>query len=282
MEAKRISRWIKMPTKKSKKKGRLWQKFRLIITRRKNRLYIKTSEKGKAKQIKPRTKNEKESLKGAIKEMKQSGVRKIDIKSEVKVDANQKQKPYYGRSAGGKTDHLNSPSLAHEAVYGKKPKMFLSGRTAHPQKLWKGIPVDKNLKSKWLKELNSIPNTTIRGSCSGHDRDRVSYVVLRLDPKHDKDARDVARRLNRVEGVYSKADIGREGRPRIVVAAKKWPGKKGWNSWWDRLSGRIRKETKHLDASSNHKGKELELGREKKKGPIGRHRPSGKPRGKNI
>lgn len=155
---------------------------------------------------------------------------------------------YYGRGQGGgaglglgRGGHLNSPSLAHKAVYGKEPSTYLRGRTTHPQKTWNGIPVDKQLKDSWLKKLNNINGVEIRGSCAGHDKDRVSYVTFRLDPNRDKEAKKIAKKLDQLKGTHAIADVGREGRPRIVVATKKWYGKKGWADWWKKTPDQINK-----------------------------------------
>jgi hypothetical protein len=150
--------------------------------------------------------------------------------------------PYYGRGDGrGKSDNLNSPSLAYKAIHGKVPKKYIPGKTAHPQKIWKGIPIDKELKTKWIKNLNSMKNIEMRGSCAGHGPDRTSYVVFRLKPGQDKRAVDVAKHLNKIPDIYSISDVGREGRPRIVAASKTYYGKKDWDKWWDKLPDSINK-----------------------------------------
>ena len=157
-----------------------------------------------------------------------------------------KRVPYYGRGSG-RGGHLNSPSLAYKAVHGKAPKEFLSGKTGHPQKLWKNIPVDKEIKVKWLKKLNTMKDIEMRGSCSGHGPNRTSYIVFRLPPKQDKYAKKVAKRLNKMRGVYSISDVGSEGRPRIVVASKTWHGHPGWENWWNNLPSRIEKNVVNLN-----------------------------------
>jgi hypothetical protein len=168
------------------------------------------------------------------------------IKKKRKAMVTRRPNGYYGRGQGGggglglgRGGHLNSPSLAHKAVYGKEPSTYLRGRTTHPQKMWNGIPVDKELKSSWLKKINSIKGIEVRGSCAGHDKDRVSYVTFRLDEKRDKEAKKIAKELSKKKDIYAIADVGAEGRPRIVVATKKWHGKKGWSSWWQKLPDNI-------------------------------------------
>lgn len=160
------------------------------------------------------------------------------IRKKRKTMGTRQPKDYYGRGQGG-GGHLNSVSLAHKAVYGKEPSTYLTGRTAHPQKIWKGIPVDKQLKDSWLKKLNTIKGVEIRGSCAGHNKERVSYVSFRLDQKRDKEAKKIAQKLNKLKGTHAIADVGREGRPRIIVATKKWHGKKGWADWWKKTPNQI-------------------------------------------
>lgn len=165
-----------------------------------------------------------------------------------------RREPYYGRGQGrglgmglGRGGHLNSPSLAYKAVHGKLPKEYISGKSAHPQKLWQGIPVDKELKTKWVKKLNTMKNIEMRGSCAGHGPDRTSYIVFRLKPSQDKNAKKVAQKLNKMPGVYSIADVGREGRPRIVAASKTYYGKKDWEQWWNKLPDKIDKSISGLN-----------------------------------
>jgi hypothetical protein len=167
------------------------------------------------------------------------------VKKPVKTKYKRRE-PYYGRGQGrglgmgaGRGGHLNSPSLAYKAIHGKEPKQYLPGKSAHPQKLWNGIPVDKELKTKWIKNLNNMKNIEMRGSCAGHGPDRTSYVVFRLKPGKDKYAKKVANHLNKIPGIYSIADIGGEGRPRIVAASKTYYGKKDWEKWWDKIPDRI-------------------------------------------
>jgi hypothetical protein len=46
---------------------------------------------------------------------------------------------------------------------------------------------------------------------------------------------------HQLKGTHAIADVGREGRPRIVVATKKWYGKKGWADWWKKTPDQINK-----------------------------------------
>jgi len=81
--------------KKKKKQSRLTsirQKFRIILTKRKNKLYVKTSPKGKAKEIKPKTAKEKKQLTKAIREMDKEGISKIDVKSDMNVEVSKNAK----------------------------------------------------------------------------------------------------------------------------------------------------------------------------------------------
>lgn len=148
---------------------------------------------------------------------------------------------------------LNSPSLAHLAVFGKKPDEFIRGRAGHPTKKWNGIDVDEHLKDKWLNELNGIKGIELRASCEGHYEDdvlRPTYLVFRLMPANDDKAGRVAKILSLEDGVYSIADKGSEGRPRIIAAAKPAYGSSGWEKFWSTLAGKIKnaveKGTKEL------------------------------------
>ena len=128
---------IKKEQKKSFKTLR--QRFRLILTRRKNKLYIKTSEKGNAKQIKPTNKRDKKNVRNTVKEMEKAGIRKIDMKSEVKVDVKKVNKK-----------KLNKDTSAIKKKMGKNTDSFIKGKKSKEaykktdEKLHKDL--DKKLK----------------------------------------------------------------------------------------------------------------------------------------
>jgi len=136
---------------------------------------------------------------------------------------------------------MNAPTFAYVTVYGKQPENWISGRTSHPQKNWKGIQVDTQLRDEWLDSLAAIPSTEVRASCAGHGSDRPTFVIFRLPPDQEHLSPAVASILNQRSGVFSKADIGAEGHPRICVASKLWSGRKGWAEWWKRLPQTIQK-----------------------------------------
>ena len=148
-------------------------------------------------------------------------------------------------STADRLGRMNSPTFAYMAVYGKVPEQWISGRTDYPEKPYKvpgrdvAVTIDEHLKPEWFDALNSIDELEIRASCEGHDAERVAYIVFRLRQENDAQAEEVSRRLNEVEGIYSRCDIGTEGRPRIVVAGKTWYGQDDWSSWWEELPMKI-------------------------------------------
>lgn len=84
----------KTKTKAKKKRfQRIREKFKIILTRRGNKLYYKTKENGRAKQVKPKNKTEKSQLNKVAKQMQKTGIQEIQVSSEVEVK----------RAAGGKT-----------------------------------------------------------------------------------------------------------------------------------------------------------------------------------
>lgn len=142
-----------------------------------------------------------------------------------------------------------SPSFAYELVYKKPAPSNRRGRPPFPveHKLWKGFTVDKHLKDKWLSDLNNIPNVEIRGSCEGHNKDWVSYVAFRLDPKYDNDKaflKSVTKKLSHYPDTVCGYDIGTQGRPRFVVATPLFYGcdrQQDWEKWWNQIARRINK-----------------------------------------
>lgn len=148
------------------------------------------------------------------------------------------------RTNPGQKQTYNSPTFAYFAVYQKLPEEFLSGRSEHPQRTWQGIPVDEALKDSWLDALKAIEEIEVRASCCGHGPDRVSYIVFRLKSGCDVDSKKVSEKLNAIPSCYSIADIGDQGKMRIVVAGKVWHdgenGTDGWSEWWEKLAGKIK------------------------------------------
>lgn len=151
-------------------------------------------------------------------------------------------KPFQGRELATKTSY-NAPTLAYIAVYGKEPETFLPGRTDHPEKKWKGLSVDVHLKESWLNKLDSIEHIEMRSSCEGHSKDRISYIIFRLDPKYEKNSGWLSEKLDAFQDpdIYSLVNVGTEGRKRIVAAGKTWYGQKDWQEWWEKLPGAIEK-----------------------------------------
>jgi hypothetical protein len=107
--------------------------------------------------------------------------------------------------------------------------------------------VDKEIHNSWLKKLNNMEDIEVRGSCAGHGKERPSYISFRMkDKKKDKNAKKVAKNLNKIRGVHAISEIGAQGRPRIVVATKNYAGKKGWKYWWKHLPDRISRSIKKV------------------------------------
>ena len=130
---------------------------------------------------------------------------------------------------------VNSPTLAYRTVYGKNPPGLLRGRTDAPKKEWKGLSVDKALKNRWLESINSLP-VEIRSTEAGKSALRPAAVVFRTKENcHDC----MVKKLSKIPGVHSSTDVGMQGEHRVCVAGKTWEGQKGWETWWNKLPGRI-------------------------------------------
>jgi len=145
-----------------------------------------------------------------------------------------------GQVTYGEGYRSNSPTMAYETAYGKKPSTPLFGMSGTPRREWRGMPVDADLKDEWLESLNNIPGVEIRSTEQGKSPERIAHAAFRLkNPNDDKRAAEIVKRLNKIPGVQAKTDMGAQGRPRIMVVGKTWKGQKGWESWWDTLSGKI-------------------------------------------
>lgn len=148
---------------------------------------------------------------------------------------------------------VNSPTFAYYAVYDKWPDTPLAGRTDMPKRMWNNIEVDEHFKDKWLKELNSIPEIEIRSSDEGKSDERVAFIVFRMeDSKDDSRVQTISDKLNKIEGLYSKYNLGKEERPRVVVAGKVKYGDENWEEWWDSLAGRIKEVLKDEFSKQRH------------------------------
>jgi hypothetical protein len=144
---------------------------------------------------------------------------------------------------------VNAPTLAYKTVYGKNPKIPLRGRTNSPKKIWKGMEVDKNLKDKWLEDLNSI-GVEIKSTEEGKSKERVAFVAFRMPEGQDNLYKKVEENLKKNKDLFVSSDIGMQGRPRICVAKNIIVNEKGWEEWWDSLPKKIEKAYK---IAINHK-----------------------------
>jgi len=107
--------------------------------------------------------------------------------------------------------------------------------------------IDENLKTEWFDELDKIKEIKVRASCQGHNTERVSYIVFRFsDKKNDNKAKELVKILNEQDGIYSKSDIGTEGRNRICAAGKTWYSQNSWKQWWSTLAEKIKESIKKV------------------------------------
>jgi len=143
------------------------------------------------------------------------------------------------------TRNANAPCAAYETVYGKKcPHIMGRYPKSHKTQLWNGILVDGNLNKKWLHDLNQIKQIEMRSSCEGHDENWLSYIIFRLRDSNLEKKPYLDQLVSKIEKTDSITKsawvIGKQGRPRIVVAAKTWFGQPDWKNWWDSLASRIK------------------------------------------
>jgi len=134
---------------------------------------------------------------------------------------------------------VNAPTLAYKTVYNKEPDIPLRAMTNQPKKVWNGMPVDKGLKDKWLKELNNLP-VEIRSTKEGKSKERPAFVIFRL-PIEYKNKTELFVKTFKVKNTFISFDIGMEGRKRICIASPITNEDPNWEKWWDNLPKEILK-----------------------------------------
>ena len=150
-----------------------------------------------------------------------------------------------GMGARGGPDRKPSPVAAYELAYGKRAPGGMRGRYpgVHSERKWNGIIVDFHLKNKWLNDLSRIKEIEIRASCEGHEEDWISFIGFRITTNKESDKNyleKVKRSLNK--GITKcNYEIGQQGRPRFIVAAKLWYDQPGWEQWWNTLASRVQR-----------------------------------------
>lgn len=141
-----------------------------------------------------------------------------------------------------------APVAAYELIYGKRAPAGMRGRYPgnYDEKKWKGMFVDVHLKDKWLNDLNNIKEIEMRSSCEGHDKNWVTFIGFRITTNKESSKKyleKVKKNLNKgiTKCMY---EIGQQGRPRFIVAAKLWYGQPGWEKWWSTLASRVKQAVK--------------------------------------
>lgn len=142
---------------------------------------------------------------------------------------------------------VNAPTLAYKCVYGKAPSFPIRGRYGHPQQQYKDLVVDKNLDTKILDDLNSIPKIEIRSVCAGHDSDSVTHIIFRPYNQDEDYITSIVSKLNK-GATKCIQDVGNGGFIRICVATKNWYREETpnttWKQWWDNIAIKIKNAVK--------------------------------------
>ena len=151
----------------------------------------------------------------------------------------------YRMGQRGSSGRKPSPVAAYELVYGKSAPSNMRGQYPGTieYKNWNGFNIDIHLEDKWLNDLSSIKEIEMRASCEGHDKDWISFIVFRVMPNKDNNTEYLNSIKNSLNKGITKCDyeIGQQGRPRFIVAAKLWYGQPNWEKWWITLTPRIKK-----------------------------------------
>jgi len=139
---------------------------------------------------------------------------------------------------------INAPTFAYICLHGKKPSPSLSGRSAaHPEKIWKGIGVDKKIPTKALNNLDKIKQIELRSSCQGDSDKHPTFLIFRLKNLKTTDTKKLVNKLNKVSDIKCCWGIGNEGEPRIIITSDLWYDKdsKEFIKWWLELPKKISK-----------------------------------------
>lgn len=147
------------------------------------------------------------------------------------------------RVRGDPTGKINAPEFAYICLYGKKPSPPIYGRDcAHPQKLYRGIGIDKHIPTRALNDLNKIKEIELRSSCEGESDRHPTFLMFRLFNRDPSYSKKICNNINKFKDGKCCFNIGNEGLPRIVVTTRLWFGKdpKLFNTWWLGLAKKIK------------------------------------------
>ena len=146
------------------------------------------------------------------------------------------------RVQGDPFGKVNAPNFIYWIMYGKYPKPPLYGRgAAHPEKLIRGIGIDKNIPTRAITKIMDIPGVETRSSCEGESKIKPTFTIIRLSKKDEKGVQNFVAKMNKFSDIECGYDIGNEGKPRIGITTLLWPKKdiKLFTSWWNSLPNKI-------------------------------------------
>jgi len=139
-------------------------------------------------------------------------------------------------------NRINAPTLAYKCVYGRFPSTNITGMFNINHQKYKDIEIDDSLDINIIDKLNNIKNIEIRSTCSGHNKDRVTYIIFRTNNQDEDFIKRVVAKLNfdKTKCVY---DIGNGGEYRICVATRNWyridANNNSWLNWWKLIPDKI-------------------------------------------
>ncbi|WP_319548965.1 hypothetical protein [Desulfogranum marinum] len=128
----------------------------------------------------------------------------------------------------------NAPSFIYEILHGKEKFLFGKG-TPHRQKDWGGIPVDANIPTAALNEINSIQEIEIRSSCEGVDIWKPTFLIFRFRTAWDQEKIDAfVAGMNAFPDISCGAGIGNGGMYRVGITTALWYQKDRnlFTQWW--------------------------------------------------
>lgn len=135
----------------------------------------------------------------------------------------------------------NAPMFIYSILYDRKPP-FIPGRTSnHPQKMFKGILVDKQIPEKALIKIFLIGDIITRASCQGESDIKPTFLIFRPTNQNKKYIDKFVSKLNKFEDIKAGYDQGREGFYRIGVTTNLWHDDNPtlFRQWWNKLPDRI-------------------------------------------
>lgn len=140
------------------------------------------------------------------------------------------------------SNKINAPTFIYNIAYGKSPSVPLRGQTSHNKKNVLGIPIDTEIPTKPIMDLNKLKQIEMRSSCQGEDSKRPAFIIFRPINQDEEYIKLLINKLNKYTDISAGYDKGNMGKFRIGITNKNmYPGQSGYEDWWKTLPIKIKK-----------------------------------------